>query len=139
MKRSPELRGLSKDHHRALVMAKKAKQTKPKGNLVISEIWNEMEKFYSADLEKHFRIEEKYIGLQLEAIGNLEIVERLYKEHAEIRAYFKPESRRTAETLVQFGELLGKHVRFEERELFNVAQDSLSSEALASIERACIK
>ncbi|MDM8546967.1 hemerythrin domain-containing protein [Candidatus Venteria ishoeyi] len=139
MKRVPELSGLSSDHHRALVMAKKAKQAKLTGNLNISDIWHEMEAYYAAELENHFRIEETHIAPQLKLLGKTALIERLYNEHADISAYFNPTAEHTADTLKELGDLLEKHARFEERELFNIVQEIFSTEELASIEKACIK
>lgn len=139
MKRASELRSLSNDHHRALVIAKRAKNANSESGKTTADIWQEIENYYSTELENHFRIEETYIASHLEALGETELVERLYKEHQEIRSYFGPESTRSATDLTDFGKLLEQHVRFEERELFGVAQELLSSDALASIEVVCNK
>jgi hemerythrin-like domain-containing protein len=139
MKRATELRNLSSDHHRALVFAKKAKAAASEENSTISDIWQEIEHYYSTELKNHFHIEETYIGSQLESLGKTELVEQLFREHKAIRDFFKSDSSRTADDLKCFGKLLEQHVRFEERELFNVAQASLSHEALASVEKACSK
>jgi len=37
----------------------------------------------------------------------------------------------------EFGDMLERHIRFEERELFEIAQERLSSDALKEIEMAC--
>jgi len=139
MKRATELRSLSKDHHRALVIAKRAKQFNIECETTLANIWMEIEIYYSTELESHFRIEETYIAPHLESPGEIELIKKLYKEHDEIRCYFSPESTRTATDLSDFGKLLEQHVRFEERELFNLAQNSLSPDALASLEEICNK
>ncbi len=139
MKRAPELRSLSNDHHRALVIAKMAKKANSEGGETVADIWREMEKYFSTELENHFRIEETYIASHLEALGETELVEKLYNEHQEIRSHFESGSTRTVTDLTDFGKLLEQHVRFEERELFGVAQELLSPDALASIEEVCSK
>ncbi|MCP4235434.1 MAG: hemerythrin domain-containing protein, partial [Aestuariibacter sp.] len=134
MKRASELVGLSKDHHRALVIAKRAKTASGE---MAADIWHEMETYYSTELEIHFAIEETYIAAHLEALGETELVEEFYDDHRKLRAYFEPGSTRTANDLSDFGQLLEQHVRFEERQLFRVAQELLGPDALAAIERAC--
>ncbi len=139
MKRASELRSLSSDHHRALVIAKKAKNFRSGEALAISDIWEEIDECYSTELENHFCIEESKIGSSLEALGKISLVEQLNREHKDIRRFFEPGASRTTGDLKEFGKLLEQHVRFEERELFNVAQEMLSPEALAAVEDACSK
>lgn len=129
MKRVLELRGLSNEHHRALVLAKKAKQAGSEESEVMA-IWQEIEDYYSAELERHFHLEETYIATPLKNIGETALVGRLYKEHQAIRSYFWPTAARTGVALNEFGVLLERHVRFEERELFHVAQELLDPESL---------
>jgi len=137
MKRAPELHALSKDHHSGLVLAKKAKRAGNEGGALVSEVWADIEVRFKAELEPHFQIEESLIALNLEAQGELQLVKRLYKEHDALRQFFVPGSGRTPGDLRSFGELLEKHIRFEERELFEVAQNTLNPDVLSEIERAC--
>ncbi len=136
MKRASELINLSKDHHRALVIAKRAKTASGE---TAADIWREIEAYYSTELEVHFGLEEAHIASPLEALGETELVAKLYDDHRKLRAYFEPESTRTTTDLSDFGELLELHVRFEERQLFRAAQELLSPEALTAIEGACSK
>ena len=98
-----------------------------------------IELYYSNELEKHFQIEESHIGIHLEALDKTGLTEQLYKEHKDLRDFFKPGASRSAANLAAFAKLLEQHVRFEERELFNVAQESLSPEALNTIKDASNK
>ncbi len=135
MKRVKELKKLSRDHHRALVFAKRAKNACENGT--VSEVWLEIENYYDSELEAHFREEELYIVPNLLKLGKHDLVNRLKKEHAEMRDHFNTTSSRTPDALVTFGRLLEQHVRFEERELFNVVQDIFEPDDLASIEKSC--
>lgn len=137
MKRAPELHALSKDHHSGLVLAKKAKRVGGEGGALVCEAWADIEARFKAELEPHFQIEESLIASNLEAQGELQLVKRLYKEHDALRQFFSPGSGRTPADLYSFGDLLEKHIRYEERELFEVAQNTLSPDVLRAIEQAC--
>jgi hemerythrin-like domain-containing protein len=54
-----------------------------------------------------------------------------------IRDLCRPGQARGYEELKAFGELLKAHIRFEERELFEAAQEKLSEEQLQKVEAAC--
>lgn len=138
MKRASELQALSKDHHRGLVLAKKAKRAVGEGSASVYEVWAEIELRFKAELERHFQIEESLIAENLKSLGELQVVKRLYKEHDALRQFFVPGRGRTPADLQSFGELLEKHIRFEERELFEVAQNILNSDVLSKIEQACL-
>ena len=139
MKRAPELRVLSSDHHRALVLARRAKKAGADETLSVGDIWSDIEKDFRTGLEPHFNIEELYIGAALEGLGKYELAEKLYAEHKALRKFFQSGCGRSSTDLQNFGKLLEEHVRFEERELFEVAQELLSSEMLYAIEKACSK
>ena len=121
MKRVPELRDLSQDHHHGLVLARRARQAAAgEEGHEPSAVWLEVEARFASELEPHFQIEETPID-----------------EHEPLRACVRTGSGRTAADLRRFGELLEQHIRFEEREPFEVAQERLSPEALRAVARAC--
>ena len=138
MKRIPELRDLSEDHHHGLVLAQKAKQAAARGDgRAAAEMWVEVEMQFAAELAPHFLIEETLIAPHLEAAGESAMTRRLYDEHRALRECVQPDGGRTSADLGRFGELLESHIRFEERELFEVAQRRLSPEALIAVAEAC--
>ena len=136
MKRAPELRALSDEHHRGLVLARKAKKAGVEGGASVRDVWDDVEFQFNTVLEPHFQIEETYIGSNLDAMGQAGMVERLYEEHKALRNFFLPGSGRSSTDLQNFGVLLEKHIRFEERELFEVAQNKLSADVLCDIQKA---
>lgn len=140
MKRIPELHQLSKDHHHGLVLARRARKAGSgiKG-FSASHVWEEVERIFLNELEPHFKIEEKYLVPPLKAIGEIDLIKRLQIDHNRLHRIIKDKSVRTPALLKKFGELLEKHIRFEERELFETAQKRLSSHALKLVERACRK
>ena len=116
---------------------RKAKRAAADKDTNTSIVWTEVEEKFKTELEPHFQIEEKFIGKALETHGELELATRLYAEHKALRACVAPGSGRSSEDLKRFGLLLEKHIRFEERELFEVAQKRLSPEALKAVSEAC--
>jgi hemerythrin len=137
MKRIPELRDLSVDHHHGLLLARMAKlvasgqEAKP-----LPEMWKEVEERFRLELEPHFRVEEEVIAPALESHGEHQLVQRLLREHAALRRLARPGGERTAASLAAFGELLENHIRFEEREMFEVTQAVLSADQLKAIATA---
>jgi len=101
------------------------------------EMWAEVEAVFKSELEPHFEIEESFIGEVLKAAGESQLAQRLSDEHEALRRFLTPGRRRTADDLRRFGELLEQHIRFEERELFQVAQDKLTSDELGAVAKAC--
>jgi len=100
-------------------------------------MWVEVEAVFKSVLEPHFAIEESFIGDALRAAGESELAQRLADEHEALRRFLMPRHRRTVDDLRHFGELLEQHIRFEERELFQVAQDKLTSDELDAVAKAC--
>ncbi|MBU0528544.1 hemerythrin domain-containing protein [bacterium] len=137
MKRIPELRDLSDDHHRGLVLARKAKlASKSKDESLIANVWKEIKEKFISELEPHFQIEEKFIAPNLAALGKVILLERFYTDHKILRKLIKSGSKKTSVELHFVGVLLEKHIRFEERELFEEAQNYLSTDLLNSIAKA---
>ncbi len=136
MKRAPELRALSEDHHHGLVLARKAKLAGTDPGAAIDATWAEVEAKFEAELEPHFQIEEELLAPPLAAIGEQALVGRLFVEHAALRACVAAGAPRTREALAGFGDLLEAHIRFEERELFETAQTRLDAGALRAIAEA---
>ncbi len=138
MKRLPELRDLSEDHHHGLVLARKAKQAAAGGDdRSTAEVWAEVEMQFTSELAPHFLIEETLIAPALETAGESVLTNRLFEEHRALRECVRSNRGRTPADLSRFGELLENHIRFEERELFDVAQKRLSPQELAAIAEAC--
>lgn len=140
MKRIPQLQDLSRDHHRGLVLARKARRAAGSTDIpTIDQIWAEVAHVFELELAPHFLIEESLIGTALAVRGERELVKRLTEEHKELRVLVAPGHPRNKDNLKRFGDLLEQHIRFEERELFEVAQVRLSEDELAAVAEACHK
>jgi len=138
MKRIPELRDLSEDHHYGLALARMARKAAAgAGGVAADDAWAEVATKFAAELEPHFRIEESIIVPALEHLGESRLTQRLVDEHAMLRGFLEPGRGRTAAELGDFAELLDRHIRFEEREVFEVAQRKLSRDELSRVAHAC--
>lgn len=138
MKRSPELRDLSDDHHRALVLAVRAERAAAgEDAAAVADCWAEIARTFPAELEPHFAIEERLLAPPLAAAGEPALAARLAADHAALRGAAAAASPRDAAALAAFGARLAAHVRFEERELFPVAERVLPAAALAAVADAC--
>lgn len=139
MKRSPELRDLSVDHHHGLVLARTARNAGAGTKvLTVEEAWAKVDATFAEHLEPHFRIEETLIAPALEAAGEGDLVRRLHEEHAALRGFLHPAGERSAAELKRFGDLLDDHIRFEERILFDIAEKKLRPETLRAVAAACV-
>ena len=119
MPRLGVLLALSREHHGALVMARDARRAAAVDN---SAVWMDtiarIEDYGRESMAEHFAEEERLLQLAGEKI-DAKAVARFLSEHAELRQLagsscsLEPRAR-----LSRFGELLGAHVRYEERVFF---------------------
>ena len=124
---------LSREHHFALVLAQRAKRADSEGS-ELSRLASEIAEAFEREIERHFRAEERGLLPALESAGHKTAVERTLSEHAELRGMAVQLRSGNPASLRSFGELLESHVRFEERELFMLAE-ALNPEMLAAIEK----
>lgn len=104
MKRDPRLRGLSSEHHDALVLVRRIRREPASCDVAAA----------CAALAAHFLLEERVLLPALAAAGRTDLAKRTAAEHEAIRA--------AVTTPLRFADLLEAHVRFEERELFPVCE-----------------
>lgn len=120
MKRCSALRNLSNEHHQGLVLAKRAKRAA--GTEDAQRVWQGIRERFAAELEPHFRAEETGLLPALERLGKDGLVQQTLDEHTALRRLISEDS---AQAMTGFAELLERHIRFEERELFETAQQEL--------------
>ena len=127
MKRHPQLQELSREHHGALKLARDARQAAESGEAgEVTWLAKRVVRLFAAELDPHFRVEEQGILMALTQVGEHELVQRTRSEHAELRRLVTLLSKPDAATLLRFADLLATHVRFEERELFEAAQNEMA-------------
>jgi len=137
MKRIAQLRDLSDDHHTGLVLARRCRQTSRTGSELSPElVWEQVLEAFSMHLEPHFQIEDHHLLPALEAIGEVSLVQRGREDHTALRALRQSEAP-SRSLLGRFGELLESHIRYEERQVFETAQDRLPAPTLQAIASAC--
>lgn len=134
MRRDPRLFALSTDHHHALVLARDAQRAGVgQYGRILTSVTARVREVFERELEPHFRIEEELLLPALEAIGEHALVARVRDDHAALRLAQYAEGLDTEQRLVVFGTRLEAHVRFEERELFEVAQAKLGDAVLDAL------
>jgi len=130
MKRHPDLLQLSREHYAALKLARDARRAAGSGNAnEVAALAQRVVALFAAELDPHFRVEEQGILVLLAEAGEHDLAGRTLADHAELRRLARRLATPDAETLLGFAELLGAHVRFEEREVFDAAQARLGVDA----------
>ena len=118
---------LSHDHHHGLALALRCRkqalgQIKPLGIEGLRERAEEFRRFVSDNLERHFQAEEKILFPFMSSLApeSQPLIEELLKGHEQLREYSRrlEEETAIARLLFDVGDLLERHIRLEERELF---------------------
>jgi hemerythrin-like domain-containing protein len=134
VKRSPELTPLSHEHHQALFVAIGLKRAEGDGAEATAAFLD----YHEATGERHFEIEEQVLlpgWLAVDPDGDADAARRGHAEHLDFRtATARLRAREAAaDELRALGELLERHVRYEERELFPMIESRLGDEQLRSL------
>jgi len=135
LRRDPALVPLSHDHHQGLVAAQRLKRGEPAYRDCDDPIQSIL-LLWERELEFHFRQEEEHLfdpgGKGGELVG---MIGRALDEHAEFRRMVAAcaDGDRGDGLVREFGLLLERHIRFEERELFPALQEHLDRELLAEL------
>ena len=135
MLRDKSLIPLSHQHHNALafcVLAGRSLASDPGADNVARLCRSAVER-YDIELVNHFELEEQIL---FPALDRLPLVEELVNEHRRMESMVRTlRSTPSMETLKDFMTLLRSHIRREEGELFEQAQQMLSAEVLSQIGR----
>lgn len=132
MKRSEELIALTREHHAALVLARRA-IVAPRNAAQALELAAALPEIFARELEPHFLIEEQKLLPPLRDAGESALTARTLDQHQQLRGLARAIGDGDVAGLVSFGLLLEAHVRFEERQLFPLAEAVLSAAALAAV------
>ena len=134
IKRHQALVSFSKEHHFGLLLVWKIRQGL--ANAVSAErISRYVLFFFNEDLKIHFKEEEELLFSKLPAIDTLRI--QAEEEHKEIYRLIAviTQTANDEKLLRQFADTLDKHIRFEERTLFNHLQTHVTPEELEEISK----
>lgn len=136
MKRHNALAPLSRDHHHALVIARRLRHA---SEATAADARQAFLEYWRADGQRHFREEEDILLPSYAGHGDVEapIVARVLIDHVRIRRLADELAAGTAPigALHALGEQLGEHVRREERELFPLIERALPEAELARLLR----
>ncbi len=130
LKRHSALQPLSRDHHHSLLLVWKLRKG-IKAKIELKRITQYVKWFYEAYELAHFNHEEQYVLPILD--DENEAVKKIKAEHQILKEAFLKETHST-ESLTDLANLLESHIRFEERTLFNLIQDTATPQQLALIE-----
>lgn len=130
MKRDPRLRGLSSEHHHALVLARALLAAAESGKCM-----EDLSRRFQGELEPHFQVEERWLLSGLEAAGERDLVARTLEDHTFLRATVQAAQRGDPAAMRAFAERLQEHVRFEERTLFPACEALLPGDLLEAMVR----
>jgi hemerythrin-like domain-containing protein len=132
--RHPSLIPLSHDHHHGLALALRCRkqalgQIKPMGPAGLRERAEEFRSFFERNLVLHFRAEEEILFPRLLAQlpESQPIVDQLCREHEAIRKAMPQLAGEPGlgKVIFDLGDLLERHIRKEERELFPLIESQL--------------
>lgn len=140
MKRHPRLIPLSRFHRSVLFLALVCKKNAPPVKGYPQDLEGKRDyatSFYNRQLKAHMDLEEEKLFPQIvnrtKSIDQL--VKELIREHREIEEYMRklPDSTDLSTDLDQLGHLLERHVRKEERQLFQQIQAALTADELNNL------
>jgi hypothetical protein len=134
IKRHPALLSFSREHHFGLLLVWKIKQGLAFG-ITADRIARYIIYFFDVDLKAHFTDEEAFLFSRLPVTDALRM--QAEAEHKEIYSLVTDIAANTNDEAIirDFSAKLEKHIRFEERVLFNHLQNNIPSDELAEIEK----
>ncbi len=141
MKRHDALHPLSHDHQNALARALRLRRVRDADEAARRTERDSFVEFAATRLEPHFAEEEALLARAVTLVPEQDDLaaahDRMLADHARMRASFETLRTTTGtpsgEELHAIGEQLTEHVRFEERELFELLQRSFQGERLAEL------
>ena len=135
IKRNEAIVALSKDHHFALLLIWKIREGL-RNSIAPERISKYVIHFYESDLVGHFKDEEELLFIKLDASDPLRI--QAENEHKLIHQSIDELKKNPTDTnlLEKFAVILEKHIRFEERTLFNHLQEIIPADQLNYIAAA---
>lgn len=136
MLRDKNLVPLSRQHQHALALCVRVNRA-PLSTPHELDAWQaEIQQHFEQEIQHHFAAEEAALLPAARRLPDLRsLVDELVSDHAQLRKYFTRATNRTLDrdALRQFAELLSRHIRKEERQLFEGIQKQMTPEELRKI------
>ena len=135
--RHPSLIPLSHDHHHGLALALRCRkqalgQIKPMGAEGLRARAKELREFYQSNLVAHFKAEEEVLFpvMREQVTSSRDMLDQLVRDHEQIRCAMPELEAGTglAKLIFDLGDLLERHIRKEERELFPLFETQVNAE-----------
>ena len=136
MLRDKNLIPLSRQHQHALALCVRLERAIRAGEVDVEAWQAEIEQQFELEIGIHFAAEEKELFPAAARFPELEsLVAELLAEHILLRDYFAEATARSLDSLSlgSFGETLVRHIRKEERQLFEAMQKVMSSRELDAL------
>lgn len=146
-KRHPSLIPLSREHHAALLLAFRLLQGLPPTRQPDSPQAQAQDtiRFFHTRLTTHFQAEEEALFplIRRTLPPTMSLLDRLLAEHAEMRhsvqALEQADRPSLPARLKAFGQILRRHVRSEERDLFPMCEANLAEDDAAQLKAAIVR
>ena len=140
MKRAKQLQPLSREHHLGLHLGRHGRECANEP-AQIQEHWSALTNYINKDMTHHFGIEDNLLVNALLPYKDQQpkvanVLNELAAQHQELDQLTQLQAGQDTPTIEQVHKLanaLYNHVRFEERELFPIAEQYLSKEELDEI------
>lgn len=138
MKRSPELRDLSEQHHHGLVAARQLRRA-AQGTVPLELAVTQFLERWREEIQPHFRREEEVLlpGYARVVPADHELIVRTLTEHVALRRAIRALEQAHGEERVRLAQEIGQglddHIRFEERVLFPAMEAALEGAELAAL------
>lgn len=131
IKRHPFIQPLSGEHHYGLLFCWKIREGF-KRNIAPERIKKYADWFWKTYLMNHFQTEEKHLFIILP--DGSDAIKKAIAQHRKLKRLFE-DNKEIYISLNLIEEELEKHIRFEERTLFNEIQQAAEEQQLKEIER----
>jgi len=134
MLRDKNLIPLSHQHQHALAMCVRLERALAKGNADLNAWQEEIADVWESEIRFHFEAEEKVLFPAAVRYASLRpLVKQLLSEHRTLLFFFARAKMRQMDAagLKTFGETLSKHIRKEERQLFEECQRQMPADEMA--------
>ncbi len=129
MKRNAVLQPLSREHHTALSLGNACLRAAQSGDhALIKQSCERALQHYARELDMHFNTEELTLLPLLKTDETRLLAQRTLREHQQLRGLQEGLRLNHTASLLEFGQLLMAHVRFEERELFPALEQYLNTD-----------
>jgi hemerythrin-like domain-containing protein len=132
MQRAEALRDLSREHHEALVLARRSRTAASDPAGAQAQAAHLLER-WAVQFEPHFVREENTLLSALAQAGQTAPVALAQEQHTTLRGLVQRLRSGDLQALAAWGEAMDAHVRFEERTLFPLAQAVLDPTVLTDV------